>query len=272
MTGPAAIEAWIDGVGLLGPGLADWAQGAALLRGAQVHAPAPTQLPVPTLLPPAERRRASRVVKAALAVGLQACEMAGVDPATLPNVFASSGGDGHNCHALCELLATPERHISPTRFHNSVHNAASGYWSIATGATAAAQVVAAYDASLAAGLLEAMTQLAVTGEAVLLVAADSEYPPPLHAKRPIQDASGLALVLAPARGDRSIGVLRLPRRGTLLDAAPPGPPAAGWVEAMASMPPLRGLPLLAALLGPGARTVALPWLPPQLLQLEVEPA
>ena len=137
MSAREPITAWVDGIGLLAPGIGDWATGRALLRGDAPYTAAPTALPAPEVLPAAERRRASRIVKAALAVGLEACRAAGADPATLANVFASSGGDGHNCHQLCELLAGDDRQISPTRFHNSVHNAASGYWSIATGATLA---------------------------------------------------------------------------------------------------------------------------------------
>ena len=273
------LSAWIEGIGIVAPGLADWHQARAVLRGEQPYVGTPTALPAPELLPPAERRRASRIVKATLAAGLQACRMAGREPASLANVFASSGGDGHNCHAICEQLASGDTQISPTRFHNSVHNAASGYWSIATGATPAGQVLGAYDASFGAGLLEAMTQLALSGEPVLLVAGDSEYPEPLHAKRPIQDTSALALVLAPAPGPHALAELRLARRG----AFAPGPAdtldsiAAGADPALASavvaMPPMRGLPLLAALLGEAGRTrrVALEYLPPQVLQIEVLP-
>ncbi len=272
------IVVWVDGVGLLGPGMNDWAQGQALLRGEAAYEAAPTVLPAPELLPPAERRRASRIVKAALAVGLEACRQAGVEPGALPNVFAASGGDGHNCHALCELLATDDRQISPTRFHNSVHNAASGYWSIATGATPAAQVLGAYDASFAAGLLEAMVQVDASGQAVLLVACDSEYPQPLHAKRPIQDTAGLALVLAPARSERSIGQIRMLRRDALQEKAPDQLSSAhpALAACVGSMPAMRGLPLLQILCSPGTeRSVALEYFSPQSLVVTVaraEPA
>ena len=136
-----SFSVWVDGVGILGPGLDNWAQAQAVLQGQAAYVQAPTVLPVPTILPPAERRRASRVIKVALAVGREAAQAEGQDPAQLPTVFASSGGDGHNCHSLCELLGSDDRQVSPTRFHNSVHNAASGYWAIATGATPPAQVL-----------------------------------------------------------------------------------------------------------------------------------
>lgn len=278
MSATPYLSAWIEGIGIVAPGLAGWPQALAVLRGEQPYVAAPTALPAPELLPPAERRRASRIVKATLAAGLQACRAAGREPATLANVFAASGGDGHNCHEICEQLAGGDTQISPTRFHNSVHNAASGYWSIATGATPAAQVLGAYDASFGAGLLEAMAQVATSGAPVLLVAGDSEYPVPLHAKRPIQDTSAIALVLAPTPGPQALAELRLPCRGALADGTPDaldsivanaGPDlAASALE----MPPLRGLPLLAALLPGAPRRIAIDHLPPQVLHIEVHPA
>jgi len=162
-----------------------------VLSGKRPYLPAPTVLPVPAMLPPAERRRTGRVVKLALAVALEASSSADADPAQMPSVFSSSGSDGHICHEICQALALSTREVSPTRFSNSVHNVAAGYWSIATGSMAAANVLCAFDASFVAGLLEALTQATVDRESVLLVAYDTEYPPPLHAKRPIPDALGV---------------------------------------------------------------------------------
>ena len=79
------------------------------------------------MLPPAERRRASRIVRLTLAIGLEAAAHAEADVSTLATVFASSGADGYNCHALCEQLASAARQIPPTPLHNSVHTAAAGY-------------------------------------------------------------------------------------------------------------------------------------------------
>jgi hypothetical protein len=62
--------------------------------------------------------------------------------------------------------------MSPTRFHNSVHNAPSGYWSIATGAMTAATSIAGFRETFAAGLLEAASQLGDGEGPLLLVAYD----------------------------------------------------------------------------------------------------
>ena len=154
------LQAWINGIGLIAPGLPDWPSAAAVLRGDAAYESAPSVLPVPLLLPPAERRRASRVIRLSLGVGQEAVTHAGADASTLATVFAASGADGHNCHSLCEQLAGDDRQISPTRFHNSVHNAAAGYWTIGAGCMAAATAISAYDASFAQGLIEAAVQLA----------------------------------------------------------------------------------------------------------------
>ncbi|MDP9082508.1 MAG: beta-ketoacyl synthase chain length factor [Pseudomonadota bacterium] len=201
------LRTYVDGIGVVGPGLVSWPAAAAVLSGKKMYQSAPTVLPVPTILAAAERRRTGRVVKLALAVALEATSQAGADPAKLASVFSSSGGDGDNCHEICQALATAGREISPTRFANSVHNAAAGYWSIATGAVAESNVLCAFDASFAAGLLEAVTQVVVDHEPILLVAYDTEYPQPLHAVRPIPDAFGIALVLAPERSRHSLARL-----------------------------------------------------------------
>ena len=257
MTNPV-LTAQVLGLGALGPGVADWPQLQAVLAGAQSWQAQATVLPPPGLLPAAERRRASRVVKAALEVGTQAAQQAGLQASSLPVVFASSGGDGHNCHSLCELLASGDRLISPTRFHNSVHNAASGYWSIAAKAMAPAQVIAAFDASFALGLWEAMSQAQYGQAPVLLIACDSEYPEPLHGKRPIADVSAVALVLGPvAHGD--VAQLRIDTAQAWSDQTPTALPAA-LPEALRALPeqlpPWRGLSLLHAL-STGNSTVAL---------------
>jgi hypothetical protein len=198
------IAAYIGGIGVLGPGLDDWPNASAALSGLRAYQPAPTALPMPTVLPAAERRRTGRVVRLALAVALEATARAGAEPAELASVFASSGGDGHNCHEICQALALPSRELSPTRFSNSVHNAAAGYWSIATGAKRESNVLCAFDASFCAGLLEALAHVAVEVQPVLLVAYDADYPEPLRAKRPVPDAFGAAFVLTPHRESGSL--------------------------------------------------------------------
>ena len=238
-----ALDAYIDGIGLLGPGLPGWVAAQPILDGTQPYQPQPTVLPAPALLPPAERRRSGAIVRLTLATGMEAVTAAGLDAATLPTVFASSGGDGDTCHAICEMLASSDRRISPTRFHNSVHNAAAGYWSIATGAMAASSVLSAHDASFGAGLLEAVTQVVVDGTRTLLLACDTRYPEPLHSARPIVDAFGVALMLAPQAGARSLAKISIALTAAGADTL--DDPALERLRL--GVPAARALPLLRAL-------------------------
>jgi hypothetical protein len=204
-----SLSACIEGIGLLGPGLPDWPTCAAVLSGVSPYTAARTVLPVPEILPPAERRRAGRIISLVLATGAEAVTHAGHEAADLASVFSSSGGDGDNCHEICAALAGSDRLISPTRFHNSVHNAAAGYWSIAHGCTEASVTVCAYDASFAAGLIEALSQIAHDGCAVLLFAYDADYPPPLRQSRPISDAFGVSLLLGPPESPCALANLKI---------------------------------------------------------------
>lgn len=231
----------VIGTGLVGPGLAN---PAALAPG---WVRSPTVIPAPARLPATERRRAGPVVKLAIEVAGQACEAAGIDPATLPTVFTSSTGEPSNCHALCEALAAPERLVSPTRFTNSVHNAAAGYWHIATASRHPSTSLAAFDASFAAGLLEAAAQCVAGRQPVLLVACDVPYPEPLHAKRPLPDAFGSAFVLAPAGAGPALTIETTAEADTPCDT-PCDDPA---LEALRrTIPAARALPLLLALAAP----------------------
>ena len=203
------VPMFIQGIGLLGPGLPSWPDSQATLRGTAPHQFVPTVLPAPPRLPPAERRRAGAVLSLAMAVAAEAIAHTIVDPQTHSKVFSSSGGEGSNCHSLCETLASPNPLISPTRFTNSVHNAASGYWHIAVGSRCASTSLCAYDGSFGAGLIEAATLMHTNAEPLLLVAYDLPYPEPLNSVRPLPDNLGVALVLTPSPTGRSIAELRV---------------------------------------------------------------
>ncbi len=257
----------LEGIGLLGPGFTNWLTGQAILAGQSGYVPQATVLPPSTALPPAERRRAGKAVKLALAIGQEAIVAAGLDPSTLPTVFSSSGGDGYNCHAICETLASVDRRISPTRFHNSVHNAPAGYWGIATGAMLPASVLCGFDASFGTGLLETVTSVVVDNTRSVLIAYDTDYPEPLRSPRPIFDAFGVALVLAPPGGKGSLVEITVS-----LVTEPPSRLNDENLESLRqSIPAARSLPLLQAIaLGKSARVV-LDYLDTLRLAVEIAP-
>lgn len=191
------MRAWLRGVALWGPGFSGWETSRPILSGAVPYRPLPTVPPVPGILSATERRRTGLAVRLALTVAQQATEMAALPPDALRSVFGSANGDGAVVHAILETLAGPERAVSPTQFHNSVHNAAAGYWTIATGSAAPASCLGCHDATFGAALLKAMAELACEAEPVLLVVYDAPLPAPLDAKRPTRDAFAAGFVLAP---------------------------------------------------------------------------
>lgn len=263
----SALRVAIESAALLGPGLAGWPAARGVLAGEHAYARSPAAIPAPALLPPNERRRSGLGVRVALATGTAALEGGRREAATLATVFASSSADGDTCHAICEQLAGAERLISPTRFHNSVHNAPAGYWSIATHSMAPSTSLCAYDASFGAGLLEACAYVHSRAEAVLLVAYDAPYPEPLRTKRPVSDPFGVALLLAPAPSPGALADLELAVAG--------GPPArmadAGLEALRQSIPSARCLPLMRLLACGGAGSAAIEYLDGLSLQARVAP-
>ena len=84
------------------------------------------------------------------------------------SVFASSGGDYPIIDAICMGLSPRQRYF-PTQFHNSVHNAVAGYWSIATGAQSASSSISAFQDTFAAGIFEAAVLAASSSAPVFYV-------------------------------------------------------------------------------------------------------
>ncbi len=253
-------SACIEGIGFWAPGLPSWEAARGFLAGGAPAGEAPRR-PSPQLLAPNERRRAPETVAVALEVALAACAAAGRDPATLPSVFASTHGDLAITDYMCATLATEPRSVSPTRFHNSVHNAAAGYWTIGSGCMQASTAISALDASFAQGLVEALAQLADGAEAVLLAGYDSAATGPLATMARSEGLLGGALVL-------SSGSDGLRLRATLVDGDPP--PARGPLSRHAAgnaMAPM--LPLFEALADGGDDVILLKAGPGRSLRVEV---
>ena len=223
----SGLAAGIVGVSVWGPGLEGWDASRPILAGAKPYDPCHLPPPAPAILASTERRRTGPVVRLALTVAHEAAQDAasssGLPPGSLRCVFGSSNGDGVVVGSILEALAGvegTERVVSPTAFGNSVHNAAAGYWSIATAGRQPATCLGAHDWTWAAALLKAMAEVAADGEATLLCCYDHPLPTPLAALRPTAFAFGAGLVLAPLGVGRPMATIRVG-----YDAAPPAPGA-----------------------------------------------
>jgi len=217
--------------------------------------------PQPTILPPNERRRAPDTVALALEVAQAACVNAGRDPAQLPTVFASTYGDLAITDYMCGTLAKAPATLSPTRFHNSVHNAAAGYWSIATGCRQPYCALGAGEYTFAAGLFAAALQVHADQTDVLLVAYDIDTRG-LHAQiAHSRGILGMAMVLSAAQlpGNAILEIMINAQAPSRHFGEPPD-----TANAMAAC-----LPLIAALERRATELVRLPLGPTSLLDVSV---
>lgn len=231
----------VEGIGLWSPQLANFDALRTVLAGSTPE-PAPPRPPA-TTLPANERRRAPESVLLAVEVAGQAVAMSGRSAATLASIFASSQGDQAITDYMCATLAQAPTDLSPTRFHNSVHNAAAGYWTIATECRAPSTAVCAMHASFGAGLLEAATQMLAEQRPVLLVCSDISGSGPLLEVTGCMLPFGCALVLAPDVSASTLAQLEL----TLTSAQPATSlpePLSTWRD---GNPSAHALPLLALL-------------------------
>ncbi len=243
----------VKAVGIAAPGLHGWSASLDVLRGSATHVPTPESPYAPALLPQNERRRATAAVRQAFRAAEDA--VAGFSAAGLASVFASSDADMAVLNRICSALAQSPRVISPTDFHNSVHNAASGYWSIAVQSMQPTTTLAAFDASFTAGLVEAVALARERDADVLLVVYDAVAPEPLLTKRPLAHSAGVALVLGSSAQDNATPLARIE-----LGFAGGGETrcANESLEAMrVANPALRALPLLELLAAGRAGSVSL---------------
>jgi hypothetical protein len=263
------MRLYVEGIGLLGPGLDGWSASRAILAGESAYVAAPTNVRASDMLPAAERRRAGVPIKLALTVGQEAFLQAGRETKTASTVFTSSGGDNDNVHAINGILATAPREVSPTRFHNSVHNAAAGYWCIAAGSHEPSTSLCAHDASFAAGLLESATQVTVDDATVVLIAYDHPYPEPLNTVRPITAAFGMALILTSQRSEKSLASIEVEFvPGKTQETAMQD---AGLEALRYGVPAARGLPLLVALAVGKTAQISIDYFEHSHLDLRVTP-
>jgi hypothetical protein len=262
---------FLRGVGVVSPGFRDWDRARLVLCGRGEYCPEPLTALQPVVLPLNERRRATDATRVALEAAHQAAEHSGISIDRCHSVFASADGDTRVMDRMCETVARDASAMSPTLFHNSVHNAVAGYWSIGSGCTRPSTSLSAGDGSFAAGLLEGGVQLEAGAEAVLLVAYDLPAPEPLHAHRPLLAAFGCAMVLGTEPGPSCLAVLDL----SLVDGAAETPlsggPAADLEPLRSGNPAARSLPLLRAVAAREAAELTLPYLAHCDLRVLVEP-
>lgn len=180
--------------GVVAPGINSLPDLLALASTGHVAETTAAALPSPKALPANERRRASQVVRLSLECAERALRDSPFAVDELRTVFASDEGTGEVCQQMLQSLATTCE-ISPLVFHNSVHNAPSGYLSIGYANRQSALSVSLGRESFASGLLCAVTEAQATGQPVLFLAYDAPMPQPLQSLLPIEHATATAWII-----------------------------------------------------------------------------
>ena len=246
------IDFDILGAGICAPGLPDWHAWLDALAGKGLAEDRKAQ--PSALLSPRERRRAPAAVKLSFAAAEEACAMASLKPSDPVAVFSSGMGDLQITDYMCRTLAEQPDLLSPTRFHNSVHNAASGYWSIGAGATGDVTAVSGWRDSATAGLLEALSRIQHEHQPVLLVVYDDIACGPMRDLWPTDQPFCAALVLARPGKETAIARLQATiQRGKDSHPGLPEPLQARITD----NPAARMLPLMALVSGHWSGPVAL---------------
>ncbi len=262
------MKAFIAGIGLLGPGLADASEGMAILRGERAYQPTALRAPEARGLAANEARRCPMSARYALDVGYQALNAAGWTAAEVATVFSSGSGDLDILDKNCRALARPPIALSPTLFHNSVHNAVAGYWGIARQSRAATTSLSAYDDSFAAGLLEAL-MISGDGPPCLLVAYDLPPPSALAPVRPVTVPFAVAVAVSRDRPLTPCVLVEWEWRPC--DLTESGLSAPDLEALRLANPAARCLPLLQAVAQGASTRVVLPYLVDGQLVLDVSP-
>lgn len=256
---------YINTLSVAAPSLVGLEQATPVLTGKSQWQTSEFPKMVPQLLPANERRRVTANIKLALHVA----DEANIPGKALPAVFASSNGDLYITDHICNSLTMDPKFISPTQFHNSVHNAPAGYWAIAAKSPAASTSISTGDSTFSSGLLEAVTQVLCQKEDVLFVAYDFPATAPLDNLCHVTEAFATSFVLSLNKAENNYGSIKLDinhdknEKSICINES--------LTPLQNSNPIAESLPLLEALCLKKSNTIYLPYLHNSTLKVEVTP-
>lgn len=265
------LSLYLKSVGIVAPGIESWNAAVNIFKQPDNYLLTPVAKKLETLLPANERRRAARVTQLALYAAQQTGHAEKISQCL--QVFSSANGDVSTFHHISLALAMAGRPVSPTRFHNSVHNAPAGYWSIATQSQTASTSLTAGIDSFSAGLLEAAVQLNANdnqqGRDCLLVCYDEIPPGPFQTLIKISEEFACALRFT-GKDQQDSAIARLDIK--LRDDGPPEQQlsSATLEQLRQANPQALALPLLEVVALQRHKTIKLNYFE-QCLEIEVTP-
>lgn len=221
-------------------GIAFWAPGYddPLKLGAADPA---IKAPKAELLPARLARRCSLLTRMSAEVVARASDQAGIEPSAATVILASVYGEILTTGQLLSMMTEdPSSPLSPTRFHNSVHNTPIGYLSIATENHSGSTAISAGSATVAMALLEAATTVAAGQGPVVVAIVEEPLPEGLAPDGGVYDGLAVAFVVE-SRREAGVAV-----RLTQAEASAPLP---DLPESFAANPCAGAVSVAAALLG-----------------------
>ena len=262
------MEFYINGVSVVGSGIANWREASAILTGKKKYTPSEPEYLEPDILPDNERRRSVKTVQLSIQTAQEAVKNSGSAMDSLQTVFASSMGDGFVMDKLFKALSKPNKLILPITFHNSVHNAPVGYWLIGAGCMKASASIACKETTFGMALMESTSQLMLEAEEILLVAYDIPSPAPLCHAMPIQYVFSVGLVLSRMRNSQSLAHVELSVASKI--GSKPSKMENADLEALrVDNPAARSLPILLALADENEADIMIEYTKQAFLRLKV---
>jgi len=243
---------FLNNVTLIAPGADDDRDLADILRSGEILLPQEDWKAAPECLSSRSRRRLSPQTLLAISVAERLSPSLSQDTAW---VFASAFGEGETLKVILDALRTPEMAIRPLRFQNSVHNAASGQWTIAASMRAAATSICGGDCTVGAGLLKSFMQAKLEDRPIALVMYDAPLPFPLSTSHRLTIPAGIGMAFSLTQSPDTQAIIEYslcdaPYSTVLTDCA---------MKALASGNPVfSALPLLERISGIGEGEVVLP--------------
>lgn len=263
-------EVFLESIEFVAPGLVNWRHSIPVLEGSVPYAAGEIMAEATLSMSESERRRSTRVIRLALQVVDQLAKQSRLDLSKTTSVFASSEGDLQVIDKVARALLLPNQPVSPVDFHNIVHNAPAGYWSIGAAAKGASTTVIAGDATFAAGYLEALGHLCVGATSVMFVCYDHPGPPVFNKYRPLSAPFAVAMMLTTDTAASHICAFRSEIIAS--DSASSDKLSDPALEQLrCSNPSARALPLLVAIARGEATRTKLPYLNLRSVAIDVAP-
>lgn len=190
----SSFDIYVDAISMISPSGDQPGNISKILQSGSIPSFVKDWRAAPTLINGRALRRLSPQTLLAIAVAEQMYRALDDNAAW---VFSSAYSEGETLKVILESLCRDDLAVRPLRFQNSVHNAASGQWTIAAQITKPVTSICGGDATAVSGLLKAILQARLEDRSVGFVSFDMPLPFPLETSHRITLPAGIGLAVSP---------------------------------------------------------------------------